>query len=87
MNSGGIIGCFIFDVFFGFLVGCVYTLMKKNNNSKYLYICSYLIYVGVMSTYNYALAGVSSAVIVIMMILLPVDNEVTMYSGGITDGR
>ena len=73
MNSGGYLGCFIFSLVFGILIGYSFKRMNEKDNTKRTYTASFLTFIIAMGTYNYIIAGINA--LVIISCLLIADNN------------
>lgn len=63
MNSGGFIGCIIFSIIIGFVVGRLYRKMIVKDSIKSIYTAAFAVYIVAMGTYNYTISGLTSVVI------------------------
>lgn len=69
MNSGGYLGCFIFSLVFGVLIGYSFKRMNEKNSTKRAYIASFMTFIMAMGTYNYIIAGINALVIISCLII------------------
>ena len=63
MNSGGMHGCIIFSIVFGFIIGSLYKEMDLKQNVKSTYLATFSVYVITMGTYNYVISGIYALMI------------------------
>lgn len=84
MNSGGYFGCFLFSAILGIIIGLAYKKKTKMPSLKTIYVATFLTYVAVMGTYNYALSGIY-AFTIICCILLSNDDTHTIPEGELHD--
>ncbi len=80
MNSGGFVGCIIFSIIIGFVVGKLYRTMTSKNSIKSIYIAAFAVYIVAMGTYNYVISGIY-AVMIMTCIFIAKDFK-TVDSGG-----
>lgn len=70
LNTGGVLGCVIFSIILGLIVGVLYKKFFYDRGARDLYMVSYFIYVIVMGTYNYTIT-VAGAVVILFAMLYP----------------
>ena len=78
LNTGGVIGCLVFCILLGALVGIFFKKYVRTQTSKNLYLVAYFTYIVVMGTYNYALT-VPGAVAIIFCALYRKNEECRLY--------
>lgn len=70
LNTGGVLGCVIFSILLGLIVGVLYKKFFYDRGARDLYMVSYFTYVIVMGTYNYTIT-VAGAVVILFAMLYP----------------
>lgn len=75
MNSGGYLGCFIFSLLFGILIGYSVRRMNEKDNAKRTYIATFLTFIIAMGTYNYMIAGINALVIILCLIIADMNDK------------
>lgn len=64
LNSGGYLGCFIFSILIGIIIGYTYKKMRNQPTVKNIYIASFCTYIMAMGTYNYVISGIYALMII-----------------------
>lgn len=86
MNSGGYVGCLLFSIILGMVIGYLYRGKNENPSLKSIYVASFATYVAIMGTYNYALSGIYALVIVCCIIMAKNDVDCVKINAGNNEG-
>lgn len=78
MNSGGFIGCIIFSVIIGFIIGKLYKKMNLQPSIKSIYIATFAVYTVAIGTYNYIISTIPT---VVMLTCLFTANDTDVRRG------
>ena len=77
MNAGGIIGCLIFSIIFGIIIGKFYRNMLNNCSLKNTYTAAFVTYVMAMGTYNYVISGIYALMIITCLVIARDETAIT----------